>query len=445
MRAGPVGAHAMGETGAGWRAWLLLTLLFLAYILSLMDRMILALLVTPIKADLELSDTQIGLLQGLAFVLFYSVLGLPIGRMVDRFNRTRIIAAGITLWSLATAFCGISAHYWQLFLGRVSVGVGEATLSPASYSLIADSFPPRQLGIATSLFAFGAAAGSGVALIIGGTVVQWAEAQGPIALGLLGTIAPWQHVFLLVGLPGALLGLLFLTMREPPRPAESKSAPMWGEVGAYLRANSRWVTMHFSAVGTSALVLYANISWIIAYLERAFGWNVATAGTLTGVVNVVGSAAGLLVGGLVSDRMRRHSNAHRLLVCAAALAAVVPFAALMPFAGGPHATVMLWGSVMTLAGVPIGVAGANLQEAVPARMRGVVSAMYFFCINAIGAGLGPVLVPLLAGQIAYPASSLGMALGIVASLAATLSAALYLLTFRAQCQQAAKPAGVLPA
>lgn len=418
--------------GSEWRAWALLGLLFVAYILSLMDRMILALLVTPIKADLQLSDTQIGLLQGLAFVLFYSVLGLPIGRLVDRFSRTRIIAAGIALWSLATAFCGTAGHYWQLFIGRISVGVGEATLSPASYSLIADSFPPRRLGIATSLFAFGAAAGSGIALIIGGTVVQWTEAHGTISLLGLVDLAPWQQVFMLVGLPGVLLATMFLIVREPARPSDTKAIPNWIEISAYLRTNGRWIIFHFAAVGSAALVLYASISWIVAYLERSFAWSVATAGTATGTVNVVGSAAGLVIGGILSDRMRRKSNAHRLLICAFALAFSTAFGIAFPLADDPYWAVVLWGGVMTLAGVPIGVAGANLQEQVPSRMRGVVSAIYFFCVNAVGAGLGPVLVPLIAGQINDGSGGLAPALAVVTGTASALSAALFLFAFREQ-------------
>lgn len=417
---------------SSWRAWALLGLLFVAYILSLMDRMILALLVTPIKADLQLSDTQIGLLQGLAFVLFYSVLGLPIGRMVDRFSRTRIVAGGIALWSLATAFCGIASHYWQLFIGRVSVGVGEATLSPASYSLIADSFPPHRLGIATSVFAFGAAAGSGIALLIGGTVVQWATAHGDVSLLGLMPLAPWQQVFMLVGLPGLLVAAMFLMVREPARPPDAKAIPNWAEIRAYLAANGRWITFHFAAVGSAALVLYASISWIIVYLERSFAWSIATAGAATGIVNIVGSAAGLVIGGAWSDQMRRKSNAHRLLICALALALSVGFGVAFPLASNPYGTVLLWGGVMTLAGVPIGVAGANLQEQVPGRMRGVISALYFFCVNAIGAGLGPVLVPLIAGQVDQGPDGLAVALATVTGAASALSAALFLLAFSEQ-------------
>lgn len=416
----------------GLRAWLLLALLFLAYIFSLMDRMILALLVTPIKADLGISDTQIGLLQGLAFVLLYSVLGLPIGRLVDRANRTRIIGFGIAVWSVATAFCGMAGQYWQLFLGRIGVGVGEATLSPASYSLIADSFPPARLGIATSIFALGASAGSGLALVIGGTVVHWAKTNGPVTLPVVGTFAPWQQVFMLLGLPGLLLASAFFFIAEPARRQDGGTVPAWGEIRHYLNANRKWLALHFTAVGATTVVLYGTTAWIIALFERVHGWNVATAGAATGVANVAGATLGLLGGGWLSDKARGRSNAHRLLICSAALLLCFFFSVSYPLVADGRWSAVLWGGVMMMAGVPIGVAGANLQEAVPGRMRGVVSAIYFFCINAIGAGLGPVLVPLVAARLAGGPTAIAPALAWVAGTASVVAALVFYLAFAAQ-------------
>lgn len=425
------GGSAGGSRRASRRAWALLALLFLAYILSLMDRMILTLLVTDIKADLRISDIQIGLLQGLAFVLLYSAMGLPIGRLVDRANRTHIIAIGIALWSVATAMCGMASKFWQLFIARTAVGVGEATLSPASYSLIADSFPPSRLGLATGIFALGASAGSGLALVVGGSLVQWARGNGTVTLPLLGTMEPWQQVFMLLGPPGILLALMFLLVGEPARKDGGKGLPAWAEIGAFLRDNRTWIALLFGSVAASAMVLYGSTAWIIALFERSHGWDVSRAGAATGTANIVGATIGLICGGLASDRMRARSNAHRLLICAGALALCALFSLTYPLASTGGWAAILWGGVMMTAGVPIGVAGANLQEALPANMRGVIAAIYFFFVNMIGAGLGPVLVPLTARSLGQP-DVLGPALAIVMTTASIAAAILFLFAFRAQ-------------
>lgn len=436
-------ADAGRERGVSPRAWALLALLFLAYILSLMDRMILTLLVTDIRADLGISDIQIGLLQGLAFVLLYSAMGLPIGRMVDRANRTHIVALGIALWSVATAMCGMASKFAQLFVARTAVGVGEATLSPASYSLIADSFPPSRLGLATGIFALGASAGSGLALVVGGSLVQWARLNGDVTLPFIGTLAPWQQVFMLLGPPGLVLALMFLLIGEPARKGDDKALPAWADIGAFLRDNRTWIALLFTAVAASAMVLYGSTAWIIAMFERSHGWDVSRAGAATGTANIVGATIGLICGGLASDRMRERSNAHRLLICAAALALCALFSLGYPLAPTGAGAAVLWGGVMMTAGVPIGVAGANLQEALPAKMRGVIAAIYFFFINMIGAGLGPVLVPLTAKSLGRP-DVLGPALAIVMTTASTVAAILFLFAFRAQ-RRAFAPGGAVHA
>jgi MFS family permease len=153
-------------------AWITVAALFIAYIFSFIDRMIIGLLVEPMKADLDLSDTEISLLQGLAFAVFYTFAGIPIGRFIDRSSRIKVITAGMSLWRLMTMLCGVSAQYWQLFLARIGVGVGEATLSPAAYSIISDSFPPRQLGLAMGVYVLGSAVGAGLAFVVGAAIIS---------------------------------------------------------------------------------------------------------------------------------------------------------------------------------------------------------------------------------------------------------------------------------
>src|ERR1700686_2042900 len=196
-------------------AWDVVFVLMLCYALSFIDRQILSLLVAPMKRDLHISDTRVGLLQGFSFALFYTLAGLPLGRIADTRNRRNLITVGILAWSALTAACSAAKNFWALFFTRMGVGAGEATLSPAAFSLIADYFPPGRLGVALSLYSMGIYVGSGLAFIVGGEVVQHLARQPVLTLPLLGTIASWRAAFLVVGLPGLLVALLVRTIREP--------------------------------------------------------------------------------------------------------------------------------------------------------------------------------------------------------------------------------------
>jgi len=198
--------------------WYVVVICMVAYILSFVDRQILSLMIEPIKADLMLSDTQFSLLQGLAFSLFYAIMGLPIAALADQKSRIKIIATGIAFWSLATAACGLSKNFIQMFIARLSVGAGEAALSPAFYSIVADLFPKDKLGRALGVYAIGAFIGSGLAFLIGGYVIGLLKDVSFVALPLIGEVKTWQLTFMIVGLPGVLLALLMvLTVREPAR------------------------------------------------------------------------------------------------------------------------------------------------------------------------------------------------------------------------------------
>ena len=202
-------------------AWYAVGLLFVAYTFSFVDRFILTLLIEPIKQDFNLSDTGVSLLVGFAFVIFYTFLGIPIGRLADRVNRRNLIVAGITLWSCMTALCGMARGFGSLFVARVGVGVGEAALSPAAYSMIADLFPPKKLGRALSVYTAGAFVGVGLALIVGGLVVQSVISSPDITLPIIGEVRSWQVPFFIVGLPGLLVAALMYTVKEPVRRQQS--------------------------------------------------------------------------------------------------------------------------------------------------------------------------------------------------------------------------------
>src|SRR6185503_17082308 len=237
-------------------AWYVVLILMACYTLSFIDRQILSLLVAPIKQDLGISDTRVGLLQGLAFAVLYTALGLPMGRIADRRSRRNLIAVGVFFWSLMTALCSVARSFGSLFLARVGVGVGEATLGPSAFSLISDYFPKERLGTALSVYSAGIFVGAGLANIVGGIVTQAASNLQPVDLPILGTIAPWRFTFLIVGIPGLLVGLLVYTIREPLRKNLLRTADGQvshlgiGEVLAQLKL--RWQSVVGVSIGLSA-------------------------------------------------------------------------------------------------------------------------------------------------------------------------------------------------
>lgn len=207
------------------QGWFLVVMLTIAYIFSFLDRYVLGLLIEPIKADLGLTDLQISWVVGFAFAVFYASMGIPLGWLVDRKNRTVIVALGVTVWSLATAFSGLATKFWHLFVARMMVGAGEATLSPAAFSMIGDSFPPEKRGKPIGFYSMALSIGAGLASLIGGVVLLWAKETPSITLPLVGEVAPWQATFIAVGLPGLLIAVVFLLMKEPVRRPSTFTVP----------------------------------------------------------------------------------------------------------------------------------------------------------------------------------------------------------------------------
>ena len=249
----------MPSTG---RAWLSVAILLLIAIFSYLDRLIVSLLVEPIRLSLHATDFQMGLLQGIAFGLFYALFGIPIGWLVDRYSRRGIIYVGMTLWSFAAAMCGMAQTYGHLLIARFGVGVGEASLSPAAYSIISDLFPPRRLALALGVFATGAALGGALAYIVGGAVIQYFENIGTIAFPVVGQLEPWQMVFVVTGLPGIFVAMLVFFVPEPVRRQSPVLAP-GADAGVipFLLANRRYFICHFLAFGLIAVVAYGTAAW----------------------------------------------------------------------------------------------------------------------------------------------------------------------------------------
>src|SRR5258707_2728196 len=295
---------------SSFAAWYSVAVLMLMYIFSFIDRTTISLIVEPMKRDLQISDTQIGMLQGLAFALLYTFLGLPIARLSDRHSRRAIIAAGVFIWSIMATLCGLARTATQLFIARIGVGVGEAALSPAAYSMITDSFPRSKLGSAFGFYNIGITIATGVAFLVGGLVVAAVSHAGATyTLPLLGEVRAWQMVFIVTGAPGIVLPLLLLTFREPARrgilrtslanPSAALPRPPLKEALSYVWLNSKFYSLHFAALALLAMCGYSVAAWLPTALIRAYGVTAAQVGKVLGVSIILMNSTGMLLAGLL--------------------------------------------------------------------------------------------------------------------------------------------------
>jgi MFS family permease len=378
-------------------AWFVVTILMALYIFSFIDRMIIALLVTPIKADLNLTDTDIGLLHGLAFALFYTFVGVFIARLADNWNRSKLIAIGVLLWGIATAACGLAGSFATLFIARVFVGIGEASLSPAAYSLISDYFPPAKRARAMSVYTSGIYFGVGIALIFGGIVIGIVDRAGGLELPMLGPVQAWQVVFFVVGLPGVLFyAMVKLFIREPARREVSATPPTFAAFRAYFMTRRKLYLSHYLGFAFLVLYSYSFSAWTPAVITRSYGLTAAESGLWLGLVILLSAPSGIMVGSFLSQRLRRRYGkgaALRVGVLAAVLG-IVP-AILFPLATSAATALALMGITQFMISLPFGVAPAALHEVTPNQFRGQVIAIYLFFINIIGLGTGPTIVGLI--------------------------------------------------
>ncbi len=378
-------------------AWFVVIVLMLLYIFSFIDRMIIALLVEPIKADLALTDTDIGLLHGLAFALFYTFVGVLIARLADNWNRTKLIAIGVLLWGLATAACGLAGSFATLFMARIMVGVGEATLSPAAYSLISDYFPPEKRARAMSVYTSGIYFGVGAALIFGGIVIGMVGSTGGIDLPIVGTVQAWQAVFFAVGLPGVFFFVLVrLFVREPERREISETPPTFAAFRRYFAQRRALYMSHFIGFSFMVLYSYSFSAWTPAVLSRNYGFTPAESGLWLGLVILLSAPAGIMVGSFLSQRLvgKFGKGAALQVGVYAAVAGLIP-AVLFPLAPTALLALIMMGVTQFMISLPFGVAPAALHEVTPNQYRGQIIAIYLFFVNIIGLGTGPMIVGLI--------------------------------------------------
>ncbi len=374
------------------RAWYLVTLLTIAYIFSFVDKYIPALLVEPLKRDLDLSDTEMGLLLGPAFAVLYATLGLPMGWLADRFRRTTLVAMGVALWSLATAASGLAGSFGRLLLARVGVGIGDAALAPCAMSMISDSFPPARRGRPIALYVAAQSFGAGLAALGGAAVLGWANAQSEISLPVFGIVAPWQFTFIAVGTPGLIVAALLLIMREPARETSALNSTTMSQTLRWLGA--RWpVYASLTAVVSVMTIVAYSQNWYAALWQRQWGWDITRFATWYGLALIILGPVTVNLTGWLSDRLcaRGRTDGPVLIVMTGTLL-LVPTGILTPLMPSGELAFLVW--LCNLIGLSAVSAAAPvaLLNITPGEMRGQVSALFYMIIMLTGLVVGPLAV-----------------------------------------------------
>jgi MFS family permease len=406
--------------------WYATGVLMSAYVLSYLDRQILYLMVAPIRRDLHITDFQFSLLTGAAFGIFYTLMGMPIGWLADRTNRKNLIAVGIAAWSIMTLLCGFARSYGFLFLARIGVGVGEATLSPSAYSYLSDSFDKLRLPRAISVYALGLFVGAGMALILGGEIIGAVEKMPPVALPFVGEMGAWHLVFLIIGLPGILIALWVSTLREPARTgvvkfdAETGGLP-FSQVVKFVTGHPLMSISLFIGAGLFSALAYSD-SWYPTLFMRLWGWKVQSAGRVVGMSSLIGGPLGMIFAGWLSSRWiaQGKTDACLRLTAWAALGITLP-ATLLPIA--PSATVMallLFPFKFFIGFTPVLIPSA-LQMIAPNQIRAQLGAIFLFATGLIGITGGPVLPAFLGDHVFNGPLALAHALSVSAAIIGPLT------------------------
>jgi MFS family permease len=417
----------------------------LANTLAFVDRQALALLVQPIKEDLQVSDTAMSLLYGLSFTLFYVAVGIPVARLADRSNRRNIIAGAVFVWSGMTALCGFAKTFPLLFAARVGVGAGEGGFSPAAYSLLSDYFPKNKLPAAMGVYQMGIYFGGACALLIGGLISTVVPPGQDVILPIVGALKGWHVVFLILGIPGLLLSALVLTVREPARQgvvAQQVKVPLaefFAHIGqrkrAYFGITLGFALMIFVGNGTGA--------WIPAFLERKFGWSTADIGASYGLIVFFCGTSGALAGGFFASWLRgRGHELGNLQTALIGFSVLIPVTIAFPLMPSAQLALVLIGIMNFFAGFNFGGGLAALQDLTPNRIRALLASIYLLMINLIGAALGPTAVALITDFWFGDPQRLPEAISLTCLIASPLSVVALLIGMRgyADAQLAKDPA-----
>jgi MFS family permease len=383
------------------QAWYTVGILAVITTFALLDQNILGLLIQQIKMDFQLTDSEAGLLLGPTQAIFYALVAVPFSRYIDRWTRKWIIAGGLIVWSLATTASGMAGNFAQLFVARVVVGAGESVNGPTAYSMVADSFPRERLPRAVATLQIGSVAGSGLSLLLGGTMIWLIATIGSPDLPIVGVLRPWQAVLILIGLPGLVISLLLLTIKEPPRHnlALGRRKTGFGTTVKYL-----W--LHFAVFGPMFIGLtlgsldVGSRSWGAAFFNRTYSWSPAQYGIVSGMVSIPAMLIGLYLGAKWAEWFQKRGDpagAYRVILYTRLVS--IPFAILQPTMPSPELA-MAFGAVSYLT---LGMTGPMLNAAMlavsPNEIRGQIMTLYLFIYTVVGVGLGPYVTGLTTDHI----------------------------------------------
>jgi MFS family permease len=418
---------------------------YVAWVLALvqmcaqLNNGVMSLLVEPVKRDLQLTDLQMSYLLGFSVVLFYVLIGIPAARLVDRHNRKWLLTLSITVWSAATAACGMAQTFWQFFAARVGIGTGESINGPLAYSLLADYFPPDKLPRAIAIYNVGFQGGTALSLLLGAFMIHILAGLPTIQVPLLGTVRDWQVVFILAGFVGLPIALLVAGIAEPARRgtagfAMKKETRPGGaslrDVLGYLLENRRVYGPIFLGLCLTSMHMFGLAAWSAAFYGRTYGWSPATVGLYAGLLNL-GLALPALGGAVwFNDLLRKRGHADaNMRVLAMGFTSAAPFMILGPLMPSPWLALAMsgLGSALMLLAAPS--LNAAIQIITPNEMRGQMTALYMFVMYAIGGGLGPTYFAFLtehvwgdekllnytiatSGALLFPAASLVYWLGV---------------------------------
>ncbi len=411
-------------------AWWSVALLTFAAVLSYTDRLILTILVDPIRASLHLTDTQLSVVQGAAFAVIYSCVGLPLGRIADLVPRKALLILAIALWSAGTAACGLAHSFGALLGARFVVGIGEAALAPAGNSLIGDYFPADRRGLAMGVFITGIVLGVGAATAIGGGLLQLAEGSSLRLLPVIGALAPWRIVLVLAGVAGVLMCVAMLTLHEQPgrsfspRPLRARLAEL-GEIRRAFRGHAGVLVPLYGALAFWCIVDNALLSWAPALLMRRFAWSPGEVGARLGAIIIVTGIIGTPAGGFICDRVTARWGMRArfplLLIVAVAGILGIPVGVLGTSAGALVSTgcwVLLSSAMGTIAIVTI-------LDMLPQESRGFVTSTIAFNNILLGFSLGPTLVALVTDRVFHDSRDVGYAMSSIIAPSVIMAILLY--------------------
>lgn len=378
-------------------AWYALFLLFVVYVLNFADRILLVSLFASVKKEFSLSNFETALLGTTAFVLFYTALGLPFGKLADRVSRTKLIAAGLAVWSLFSGLSGFAQDFWQLFFCRVMVGVGEATLGPAALSLLSDYFPPKLRATVQAIYSSAIAGGTALSFFAGTAI--------DVALG-------WRWAFYIIGFAGLPVALLVLWLHEPPRGiTETRTAPSNADWRTIFKLPTLW--LHHIGYACFAIAANSLTIWLPTYFVAAFGMAKTDVGTMVAMFVIIGGLGGTILGGAAADALRRRQRGGRLRLMAAVALISVGLWLLFLFTENEAFAKALYFALMSTSLAWLGPAAADVHEIVGVALRGIGVAVYFFVVNIVGYGVAPPLVGAVSDALQAQGTAMALRLALL--------------------------------